>query len=222
MLFADSSRLRGSAASGITRTEGNLGAKGGGGAKDSHIICSAALESILNVDVANVIGGPWRKGTGGSVAYGWGTSKDECSWAMGGDLKLGEVGIDIEVINGCLSSSLSNPLFSDRQSCRFKRNLFLFEVADLLELLLCTLPAGLLTSILMLRSVGVEAGSLLTPGGPTPGGTGVNNPPVPVGTGDADDWLFDKLVGVVFRLPCLLRGTVNVDWDRLGSISKLC
>jgi len=231
MLFADSSRLRGSAASGITRTEGNLWAKGGGGAKDSHIICSAALESILNVDVASVIGGPWRKGTGGSVAYGWGTSKDECSWAMGGDLKLGEVGIDIEVINGLLctvvgvivrSSSLSNPLFSDRQSCRFKRNLFLFDVADLLELLLCTLPAGLLTSILMLRSVGVEAGSLLTLGGPTPGGTGVNNPPDPVGTGDADDWLFDKLVGVVFRLPCLLRGTVKVDWDRLGSISKLC
>ena len=82
------------------------------------------------------------------MAYGWGTSKDECSWAMGGDLKLGEVGIDIEVINGCLSSSLSNPLFSDRQSCRFKRNLFLFDVADLLELLLCTLPAGLLTSML--------------------------------------------------------------------------
>ena len=102
-----------------------LWAKGGGGAKDSHIICSAALESILNVDVATVNGGPWRKGTGGSVAYGWGTSKDECSWAMGGDLKLGEVGIDMEVINGLLctvvgvivrSSSLSNPLFSDRQS----------------------------------------------------------------------------------------------------------
>ena len=74
----------------------------------------------------------------------------------------------------------------------------------------------------MLRSVGVEAGSLLTLGGPTPGGTGVNNPPDPVGTGDANDWLFDKLVGVVFRLPCLLRGTVKVDWDRLGSISKLC
>ena len=134
-----------------------LWAKGGGGAKDSHIICSAALESILNVDVATVKGGPWRKGAGASVAYGWGTSKDECSWAMGGDLKLGEVGIDIEVINGLLctvvgvivrSSSLSNPLFSDRQSCRFKRNLFLFDVADLLELLLCTLPAGLLTSIL--------------------------------------------------------------------------
>ena len=53
-----------------------LWAKGGGGAKDSHIICSAALESILNVDVATVNGGPWRKGTGGSVAYGWGTSKD--------------------------------------------------------------------------------------------------------------------------------------------------
>ena len=52
-----------------------LWAKGGGGAKDSHIICSAALESILNVDVATVNGGPWRKGTGGSVAYGWGTSK---------------------------------------------------------------------------------------------------------------------------------------------------
>ena len=67
----------------------------------------------------------------------------------------------------------------------------------------------------MLRSVGVEAGSLLTPGG-----TGVNNPPVPVGgTGDADDWLFDKLVGVVFRLPCLLRGTDKVDWDRLGGFS---
>ena len=134
-----------------------LWAKGGGGAKDSHIICSAALESILNVDVATVKGGPWRKGAGASVAYGWGTSKDECSWAMGGDLKLGEVGIDIEVINGLLctvvgvmvrSSSLSNPLFSDRQSCRFKRNLFLLDVADLLELLLCTLPAGLLTSIL--------------------------------------------------------------------------
>jgi len=68
MLFADSSRLRGSAASGITRTEGNLWARGGGGAKDSQIICSAALESILNVAVATVNGGPWRKGTGGSVA----------------------------------------------------------------------------------------------------------------------------------------------------------
>ena len=77
-------------------------AKGGGGAKDSHIICSAALESILNIDVATVNAGPWQKGTNCSVAYGWGMSKYECSWAMGGDLKLGEVGNDIEVINGLL------------------------------------------------------------------------------------------------------------------------
>ena len=70
---------------------------------------------------------------------------------MGGDLKQGEVGIpDISGLLGIVvgvivrSSSFSNPF--SRQSCLFKRNLFLLDVADLLELLLRSLPAGLLTS----------------------------------------------------------------------------
>ena len=79
----------------------------------------------------------------------------------------------------------------------------------------------------MLRSVGVEAGSLLI-GGPTDAGPaeGVEGPPPVnpgVGTGLVDVGLFDKLVGGVFRLPCLLRGKARVDWAPLGSlVSTLC
>ena len=48
------------------------------------------------------------------------------------------------------SNSFSNaiPLLAVRQSWGFRRNLFHFDVADLLELLLRSLPAGLPISIL--------------------------------------------------------------------------
>ena len=71
----------------------------------------------------------------------------------------------------------------------------------------------------MLRSVGVDDGSLLTFGPPT-GGMGVTGaePPAPP-EGDGDCSLLAKLVGVAFKLPCLLRGTDS--WFTLGSISTL-
>ena len=70
----------------------------------------------------------------------------------------------------------------------------------------------------MLRSVGVDDGSLLTFGPPT-GGIGVTGaePPAPLGDGDCS--LLAKLVGVAFKLPCLFRGTDS--WFTLGSISTL-
>ena len=72
----------------------------------------------------------------------------------------------------------------------------------------------------MLRSVGVEDGSLLTFRPPT-GGMGVTGaePPAPAPEGDGDCSLLAKLVGVAFKLPCLFRGTDS--WFTLGSISTL-
>ena len=77
----------------------------------------------------------------------------------------------------------------------------------------------------MLRSVGVDEGSLLT-GGPPTGGTGVTGvdpkPPAPP-KGDGDWSLLVRLEEVVFKLPCLFRGTVRLFdcWFTIGSISTL-